>query len=107
MRAMCDSLSIRAIAFMEIESGALFSTHVQIKCFPFSGVRVLMEATLASEESKRLLSMVIELPGGNMAATKLLSGKKDMENVSVMAATSGGRKDFAFVRRASCSVCVL
>ena len=107
MRAMCEPLSIRAFAFTETESETLFSKQAQIKCLPFNGGGVLTEARLASDESERLLSAFIELPGGNTAATKSLSGEKDEGKVSVMAATGTGREDLAFVWRASCNVRVL
>ena len=100
---MCDPLSIRAFAFVEIESEVMLSMHVQIKYFPFNRGRVLTEARLAFDVSKRLLSTFIELPGGNTAATNFLSGKKDVGNVSVMAATGGCWEDLAFMQRASCN----
>ena len=81
--------------------------HDHIKCLPFSGGGELTEARLASDESERLLSAVKELPGGKTAATKSLPGEKDVEKVSVIAATGVGREDFAFARRASCNVRVL
>ena len=96
-----------AFAFMGTVSETLFSMHVQIRCLPFNGGRALMEVRLVSNESERLLSMFIELLRGNTMATKLLSDKKDVENCSMMATTSGGWEDFAFAQRVSCSVCVL
>ena len=82
---------------MEIVSESLFNMHDQIKCLPFSGGGILLEARLVSDESERLLSAVKELPGGKTAATKSLLGEKDIEKVSMIAATSVGHEDFAFV----------
>ena len=107
MRAMYEPLSIRVFAFTETESEMLFSMQAQIKCLPFNSGGVLTEARLASDEPERLLSAFIELPRGNTTATKSLSGEKDKGKVSVMAATSTGQEDLAFVWRASCNVCVL
>lgn len=69
IRTMWGPPSIRALVFKDIQSAALFSQQVQIKCFPFRGA--LADDTVGSELSDKLLCMAVIVFCGNTAVMNL------------------------------------